>query len=361
MKVFYIAETRLNNNSAYTHHVMKMCDAFVQNDFETVLLLPFEKKISPTKIYKDYSLVGKNFFFVKSLLKRNIKNFFDRVVFGYKVTNFISKFQESKLIVSRSLVSSFFLSLNKIDHILEIHSELKSLTKLLMINFNFVNSRYVKKVVFISKSLSKKFKINKEKKLILHDGVDIKNFEEKIKKNSLKNVTYIGSFYKGRGIELIIYLAKKFRNLNFNLYGNTSKYPKSKISNLRIHGFIKYKDVPKLLSKSDILLMPYSKNVEVRAKGINTAEYCSPLKMFDYLAAGRIIVSSKLDGISEVLKHNKNAILVNNFDYKSWEKFIFELLNGKYNIKNIQKNSLKTARNFTWKKRAKKIIDTKGL
>ena len=195
----------------------------------------------------------------------------------------------------------------------------------------------------------------------MHDGVDFKNFKKKIEKNNLKTVTYVGSFYRGRGIELIIHLAKKFKKLNFYLYGNYSNYIDMKltdIKNLKLYGFKKYKDVPKLLSKSDILLMPYSNKVEVRAKGINTAQYCSPLKMFDYLAAGRIIVSSKLSGISEVLKHGKNAILVKNFDFLSWEKSFLKILAGKYNIEQIQKNSLATAKKFTWKKRAKKIINS---
>ena len=30
--------------------------------------------------------------------------------------------------------------------------------------------------------------------------------------------------------------------------------------------------------------------------------------MFDYLASGKIIVSSKRDGICEILKHNYNAL-----------------------------------------------------
>ena len=40
--------------------------------------------------------------------------------------------------------------------------------------------------------------------------------------------------------------------------------------------------------------------------------------MFDYLAAGRIILSSKRDGICEVLKHNVNAVLVDKYDIKNW-------------------------------------------
>ena len=53
MRIYYIAETNLNNQSAYTQHVIKMCDAFLQNNFETILFLPFQNKISYKKIYND--------------------------------------------------------------------------------------------------------------------------------------------------------------------------------------------------------------------------------------------------------------------------------------------------------------------
>ena len=51
---------------------------------------------------------------------------------------------------------------------------------------------------------------------------------------------------------------------------------KTNIKNLNFHKFVNYKKVPNILQKSDILLMPYSNDVEIRAKNINTANYCSP-------------------------------------------------------------------------------------
>ena len=360
MKVIYIAETSLTNKSAYSHHVIKMCDTFTKLNHDTILITSKKNlNFNYKKLKKDFALKGKKSFKLLSFEKFNSENFFTRMLFGIKAAIFLKK-HKADLILSRSLITSFILTLFRIHHFLEIHSELKSLTKFIMINLNFINSSYIIKRILISKALNKVFNFERKKFLILHDGVDIDNFKKPKVINNIKSATYIGSFYKGRGIELITDLAKKFDNLNFNLYGGNSRILKSKIrniKNLNFYGFIKYKEVPKILSKSDILLMPYSNNVEVRAKGINTAEYCSPLKMFDYLAAGKIIVSSKLSGISEVLKHNKNAILVKNFDYKSWEKSIFEIINGKYKIKDLQRNSFETAKNFSWKIRAKKIIN----
>ena len=44
MEVVYIAETSLRNKSAYSQHVIKMCDAFAQNDTKLTLFVPKENK-----------------------------------------------------------------------------------------------------------------------------------------------------------------------------------------------------------------------------------------------------------------------------------------------------------------------------
>ena len=52
--------------------------------------------------------------------------------------------------------------------------------------------------------------------MILHDGVDIKNFENSsVIQMKLRKLCYVGSFYKGRGIDLIFISLKNF--LIYNL------------------------------------------------------------------------------------------------------------------------------------------------
>ena len=55
--------------------------------------------------------------------------------------------------------------------------------------------------------------------------------------------------------------------------------------------------------------MPFEKNVYVNSKNLNTAKYMSPLKMFEYLASGRIIISSNIKVLKEVL-NKKNSIIL---------------------------------------------------
>ncbi len=355
MKITYISETLLTNKSAQSVHVLKMCDAFCKKNDVEIIVPYINKNFSLKKIKENFLLTAKKNIIVKSILNLKISNFLYRIIFGYKVANYL-KSNKSEIIITRSWMSSFFLCFFKINHFLEIHSEFKGLTKFLMINLNYINSKYILKTILISKTLSKKLSIiNKKKILVLHDAVDIRNFKYKKSSNKIKFVSYVGSFHKGKGVEIILEIAKRFKKLKFNIYGepliNIVDIPK----NIKICGYINYKKVPYALAKSDILLLP-SADEQYVGMNVNVTNYNSPLKMFDYLAAGKIILSSKRDGICEVLKHNHNSIIVNKYDLKSWIRSMNNILNNKYNLPKLRRNSIITAKKYTWDKRAAKIL-----
>lgn len=356
MKIVYVAETSLTNKSAYTQHVVKMCDAFCQLNHDLILYLP---KVGENFVFeilkKKFLLMAEKEFKIKSLIDKKLTNFFFKLFFLRKVLKNV-KSDKPDLIITRSSLSSILFSIFGIKHILEIHSEFQSLTKFLMINLKFIESNYIKKKILISESLNKIFKFKKIEYIVLHDGVDVKNFKVSKERNQIKKVCYTGGFYKGRGIELIIELAKNFKDLKFELYGQTDHKLNIQLDNIKIFDYVDYCDVPNILSSSDILLMPYANQVFVRSKSLNTADYCSPLKMFDYLASGKIIISSKLSGICEVLKHNKNSIIVEEYKYELWKKEISKILRKEYDIPRIKKNAIETANDFTWIKRASTII-----
>ena len=355
MKIIYIAETSLSNKSAYTLHVLKMCDALSKQS-EVELILPYiNSNFKLNEIKKNFLLTSKKKFIVKTILKYKIKNFLKRILFGYKSAKYIKK-TNSKIILTRSIISSFFLCIFKVKHFLEIHNELIGLTKFLMINLNFINSNYIIKTILISKALNKYFpSIKKNKILVLHDAVDVKNFKPKKNNFKIRNFAYVGSFYKGKGIELIYKLAEKYKKFKFNIYGDPQGNIKNIPSNVKIHGYINYKKVPNILIKSDILLLPTADKQFGRGN-INITNYNSPLKMFDYLASGKIILSSKRDGICEILKHNYNSIIVNKYDLDCWIYEIDKIMSKKYDLIKLRKNSLKTAKKYTWDKRVDRIL-----
>ena len=73
------------------------------------------------------------------------------------------------------------------------------------------------------------------------------------------------------------------------VYVNQNKKFKINQKNLKFLGILNIQK-SNILSNSDICWCHIQKNVEINAKNINTANYCSPLKMFDYLAAGKVII-----------------------------------------------------------------------
>jgi glycosyltransferase involved in cell wall biosynthesis len=66
---------------------------------------------------------------------------------------------------------------------------------------------------------------------------------------------------------------------------------------VRFTGLAKREDVPGLIASFDIALQPAS------------VPYASPLKVFEYMAAGRAIVAPDQPNIREVLEHGRTALL----------------------------------------------------
>ena len=66
---------------------------------------------------------------------------------------------------------------------------------------------------------------------------------------------------------------------------------------------------------------------------VTYTKYTSPLKLFDYLSVGKVIICSDFKVLREILKEKQNAIFVQNYSN------IFFLENG--NIKIISTDQIK--------------------
>ena len=97
MRIFYVADTSLGNKSAYSQHVIKMCDGFGQLNNEVILLLPeIDNKINFSILKKKFLLNSKKSFKFTPVLNRKIINFLDRLIFGYKVAHLLKKKKKNK-------------------------------------------------------------------------------------------------------------------------------------------------------------------------------------------------------------------------------------------------------------------------
>jgi glycosyltransferase involved in cell wall biosynthesis len=360
MRIFYIADFILPTNRAYAIHVFKMLDGFYSHGYKSCLFIPFFDKKKLNKALDFFDLENKSSIQVERIFKKKIiSNFIHRIFFGFKVAKKIKNFQEKNLVISRSLIASIFLSLFKVRHFLEIHQELKGLTKYLLINMNFINSSFIIKNIFISKSLANFYRKKTLKYEVLHDAVDTSKFKKK-KIKKVKNISYVGSFYKGRGIDLIIKIANDLKNFNFFLYGKRNEKFKDIPKNIFLKNFVNQSKIPTILQNSDLLLLPYSKKIYISSdkKSSDISQFMSPLKLFESLASGTPIICSNIKVLREILKDNYNSILVKNFEDKNeWVSKIKKIQKNTKKLKFLSDNALATSKNYTWSKRTRIFLD----
>ena len=243
--------------------------------------------------------------------------------------------------------------------VLELHHELYGLTKYIFEISKKLNFFKKIKFIFITKNLSKKFKLSNDY-IILDDAISLKDFKKKKISKKKSSCVYTGSLAKGKGLENILEISKFNKKINYDIYGdfansNFNKASFKNFKNVNYKGYVEYRKIPKILSKYKVALMPYSKKVYVRAKNIETSKYMSPLKLFDYMASKNIIIASEMQVYSHLL-NKQNSIIIKNNSAKSWSKKIEYALKNYKKLVNLKENAYKKVKNYTWDKRVTEII-----
>ena len=366
MRITYLSNTAIPSDVASSIQIVKMCEAFTKNGSSVNLITTNASKIE-SNIFHFYDV--KNNFKIWKI------NYFKTFPLGFKYYLFsiLSIIKGIKLktdiYITRNYFSCFLLVLLKKKVIMELHhglSEESRIVQWLFKNTKFLNSKFVVKVVAITHAVkdyyTKNYFVKANKIQVLPSGSSInKNFKFRTYKKFLK-IGYFGSIYKSRGYKLIIELAKLDKKNKYFIYGNINNknlFRKNNINNnLHWNNYIPYKEIPKNLEMMDILIMPYVSSITTAGDVGDITNFTSPLKLFDYLRVGKIIICSDIVVLKEVLKENINAIFVKNYKKPySWIREInrISLSNDKQFI--ISKNNYKLGQIHSLNNRAKKILE----
>ena len=108
----------------------------------------------------------------------------------------------------------------------------------------------------------------------------------------------------------------------------------------------------------DILLMPYVSSITAGDVS-DITKYTSPLKLFDYLSVGKVIICSDFKVLREILKEKQNAIFVQNYsNIFSWKMEILKLSQQPNKEYFIAKNNYLYSKTFSLKKRVVQILSS---
>ena len=208
--------------------------------------------------------------------------------------------------------------------------------------------------------------------VIAPDGVDLERYRNLPSPNAARKdlglqeaftAGYTGHFYEGRGIELMYGLAKVMPEVQFLWVGgdpkNVSRWRdrlrNEQISNVILTGFVDNAVLPQYQAASDVLLMPYSIKISGSGGG-NTADIASPMKMFEYMAAGRAIISSDLPVIHEVLDESM-ALFCPPEDQGAWQEALSYLNTNPQVCQALGQKARSAVSAYTWQARVERSLE----
>lgn len=139
----------------------------------------------------------------------------------------------------------------------------------------------------------------------INNGVDLEEFaynrehfqiqDEDLENKTIFKVVYTGSIRKVNNLGQLVACAQRLQkeepSIKFLIWGDGAERKelekrcrKLALSNISFKGSVEKKYIPYILSRADVNLL-HGEHTEIMSYG------CSPNKLFDYLAAGQLIVS----------------------------------------------------------------------
>lgn len=370
MRIAYIATTELPSTSANSIQVMKVCQALTLNGHETHLLIPVRGEIRWDELKVHYGLSGE--FQIRYLVSRRGLKRFDFILQALRHSTSL----KVDAVYTRMLWTAVIAQKFKIPIILELHDIPAGHFGSFLFK-RYLSSNSKKLTVLITQALKEKLEtvfsvdIPDSESCIASDGVDLKRYQNLPEPDQARkllglkeNLTavYTGGFYKGRGLELLLELAKNHPQVQFMWVGGKPEAVDAwnaiirnlNVENITLTGFVPNEKLPLYQAAADILLMPFGKKV-TGSSGGNTADICSPLKMFEYMAAGRAILSSDLPVLHEVL-NSTNALFYVLENFEDLNKQFNLLINDPAKRIALAKQAKLDVEQYNWQNRMQKII-----
>ena len=348
MKVDMLYNLQLEGHGAGTTHTMELFENLKKVGNEVNLFVPKPKDAAPYKRANISYLPILNIPLLRGVSYQLIL-FFYYLLYQTKHTkpdfiySRISLFTISPLILSKLLKIPYVVEINGlgIDE-LKLSNASKLAIQLYKINEK-LNYTHAEKIVAITQGIKKGimelYNIPGEKIVVIGNGAntglfrpeDITGARKELNFDQDANyVCFIGGLYPWQGVEYLIQSAplilKESPNTKFLIVGEGQMKEKLielvkeiDVSDKFIFtGAVPYEEVPKYINASDVCVAPFIKERNIRI-GL------SPLKIYEYLACEKSVISSRIPNL-EFIEQQNAGILVEPKNPHELAKAIIKLL-----------------------------------
>lgn len=370
--MLYIANIRLPTEKAHGIQIMKTCEALAHIGVEVELVVPKRHNFIKEDPFDFYGIQIQHGFSIKKLWSldtvwwsvpmavKKIAFWFQTMTFGIRTWLYL-RHRSGHVLYTRDLFLALILPKKKLFY--EVHWLPEEIRW-----YHRRAYRRAKGIVVISDALKKDLTalgLGEENICVARDAVDPVLFgsvlgpETMRKKLSLpedgKMVVYTGHLFSVKGAQVLAEAAPFLRSgIHVYLVGGTKEdverfRSRYRSKNLHIVGWRPQEEVVSWHRAADVLVLP---NTSIPLK---TARYTSPLKLFEYMMAGRPIVASRIPAICEVVDE-RMVELVRPDDPKALAAGIQAVIDNEALSKERSLKAYEYARAHTWAHRAA-IVD----
>jgi glycosyltransferase involved in cell wall biosynthesis len=210
--------------------------------------------------------------------------------------------------------------------------------------------------------LKKKFPISHTKYLVEPNGVDASDFMQLDKAEARtklglpvekKIALYAGRFFDWKGLEILPKAAELTPHIEWYLVGGDEKHFAQFVkeplpANIHFAGSRPHQEMPLWLAAADALVVLGTK------RDTQSYFYTSPMKLFEYLLAGRPIVASNTPAIAEIVSAKEVLLYEPDNAQDMAEKIAYAVLHNA-DVQERVSAAEKRGSHCTWEARAKRI------
>jgi len=364
MRIVCISSSQVPSDTANSIQVMKVCQAFTQMGHDVTLLVPGPQSegLNTAALQQHYGL--------RTLFKIEWLSVRTRRVFPWNAV-WRARCLGEDLLYVWPLQSAALGLLAGIPSMLELHDFPSGHFGPLWLRL-FLVLPGKKRLLPITDALRRALQLPTGQTVIAPDGVDLERYaslpepepaRRELGLPAAPTVLCTGHLYEGRGTDLFLALAEKFTQASFVWVGGRSADVKTwatrataqALTNVTFTGFVPNERIPLYQSSADVLLMPYQQTVATSSGG-NTAGVCSPMKMFEYMAAGRAILTSDLPVLREVLDE-KTAVFCPPDNIGAWGSALGGLLVDEKRRQALGQRARRAVEQYSWVERTKRILE----
>ncbi len=382
MKVFYLARINTATEDASTRHVFEFCRQFARMGHEVVLFVP--------DLGEKRELEGVRFVHVPVIIKKSAVTFISFYLSLVFVLLWHCLKSRPDVLYTRLQTMEWLAALLKcifrfkyvveVNGLAPVEMKINSVPKV-WIAFVTIMERVIYKLsdqlvvpsILIRDYLCRNYGVKEDSVLVVSNGANPEYSRPMDKLECRKQLglspdgnylVFVGSLKKWHGIDRLLplmpALVQDDPDLHLLIVGDGEKKEglqqwineKQMSRHIVLAGRVPYETVPVYINAGDICLAPYFE------AGLNETGI-SPLKIFEYMACGRPIITNPVGGLDSLFRLHDIGVTIQSMDPADWEAPIKALLKSPEKMKTLGDNGYRAVQShYSWEVICKNIENT---